>query len=262
MATRIRLARHGRKKQAFYHIIVADTRSPRDGRFIEKLGIYNPNANPAIIEINFDRAVTWLLKGAQPSDTARAILSYKGIMMKKHLLAGVAKGAFNNEEAEKRFTAWIENKEEKVADQIAVIKKATLATEETALNAEKTKSLERANSIALKKTDLLDENHSSKDSNNEGPNEAPKTEDKAQESNEAPALKEKSKKSNEAPTSEENSEKSKEESTSEEKSEKSKEAPNSVEKSEEPKDAPNSVEKDEKSKKNPNLEEVSTKKAK
>ena len=79
MATRIRLARHGRKKSAFYHIVVADSRSPRDGRFIEKLGIYNPNTNPATIDLDFDSAVNWLLKGAQPSDTARAILSYKGV---------------------------------------------------------------------------------------------------------------------------------------------------------------------------------------
>ena len=94
MATRIRLSRHGRKKQAFYHIVVSDQRSPRDGRFIEKLGTYNPNTNPASIDLNFDSAVNWLLKGAQPSDTVRAILSYKGVMMKKHLLVGVAKGAF------------------------------------------------------------------------------------------------------------------------------------------------------------------------
>ena len=86
MATRIRLARHGRKKYAFYHIVVADTKAPRDGRFIEKLGTYNPNTNPATIDINFDKVVDWLLKGAQPSDTARAILSYKGVLMKKHLM--------------------------------------------------------------------------------------------------------------------------------------------------------------------------------
>ena len=86
MATRIRLARRGRKKQAFYHIVVADQRAPRNGRFIEKLGIYNPNTNPATIELAFDSAVNWLLKGAQPSDTVRAMLSYKGVMIKKHLM--------------------------------------------------------------------------------------------------------------------------------------------------------------------------------
>jgi small subunit ribosomal protein S16 len=249
MATRIRLARHGRKKQAFYHIVVADTRSPRDGKFIEKLGIYNPNANPAIIDIDFDRAVEWLLKGAQPSDTARAILSYKGIMMKKHLLAGVAKGAFSTEEAEKRFTEWIENKEGKVADQTAIIEKASLAAEETALAAEKAKSTERANAIALKKTDLLDENSSIKDSNNEEPNETHTTKEKAEESKELPATETKAEESKELPATET-------------KAEESKEAPSIEKKDEESKEAPAIEKKDEESNKTSNSEEVSTKEVK
>ena len=157
MATRIRLARHGRRKNAFYHIVVADTRSPRNGRFIEKLGTYNPNTNPATIDINFDGAVEWLLKGAQPSDTARAILSYKGVMMKKHLMAGVAKGAFNEEEAEKRFTAWMENKEGQVADKKSGLEKAAIAAEKAALAAEKAKSDERATAIALKNSPMVEE---------------------------------------------------------------------------------------------------------
>lgn len=106
MATRIRLQRHGRKGKPFFHIVVADSRAKRDGRFIEKLGTYNPITNPATIELNVDAAVKWLMTGAQPTDTARALLSYKGAYMKKHLLGGVAKGAFNEEEAEKRFAAW------------------------------------------------------------------------------------------------------------------------------------------------------------
>ena len=133
MATRIRLARHGRRKNAFYHIVVADTRSPRNGRFIEKLGTYNPNTNPATIDINFDGAVEWLLKGAQPSDTARAILSYKGVMMKKHLMAGVAKGAFDEEEAEKRFTAFMDGKEKEVADKKSGLEKAAITIEKEKL---------------------------------------------------------------------------------------------------------------------------------
>ena len=157
MATRIRLARHGRKKLAFYHIVVADTKAPRDGRFIEKLGTYNPNTNPATIDINFDSAVKWLLKGAQPSDTARAILSYKGVMMKKHLMTGVAKGAFNEEEAENRFAAWIEKKEETVVNKKAALEKAALANEKAILAAEKIKSDERAASIALKNSEMLAE---------------------------------------------------------------------------------------------------------
>ena len=95
MAVKIRLARHGKKGYAFYHIVVADSRAPRDGKFIEKLGTYNPNTNPATIDLNFEQALGWLMKGAQPTDTARAILSYKGVLYKKHLLGGVAKGAFS-----------------------------------------------------------------------------------------------------------------------------------------------------------------------
>ena len=110
MATKIRLQRHGRKKRAFFHIVVADSRAPRDGRFIEKLGSYNPITNPATIELNVDRAAQWLLNGAQPTDTAAAILSYKGAAYKKHLQVGVNKGAITQEEADKRFAAWLEEK--------------------------------------------------------------------------------------------------------------------------------------------------------
>jgi small subunit ribosomal protein S16 len=169
MATRIRLSRHGRKKQAFYHIVVADTRSPRNGRFIEKLGTYNPNTNPAKIDINFDGAVDWLLKGAQPSDTARAILSYKGVMMKKHLMAGVAKGAFNKEEAEKRFAAWMENKESQVADKKSVLEKAAIAATKAALDAEKAKSDERAAALVLKNSPILEDEVATKETAEEAP---------------------------------------------------------------------------------------------
>jgi small subunit ribosomal protein S16 len=114
MPVKIRLQRHGKKDYAFFHIVVADSRSPRDGKFIEKLGIYNPNTNPATIELNLDSALDWLNKGAQPTDTCRAILSYKGVLYKRHLLGGVKKGAFTLEEAEKRFQAWLTEKEAKI----------------------------------------------------------------------------------------------------------------------------------------------------
>jgi small subunit ribosomal protein S16 len=114
MPTRIRLSRHGRKQRPFYHILVADSRAPRDGKYIERLGIYNPNTNPATIELDFDRALSWLQKGAQPSDTCRAILSYQGVMYKKHLLDGVRKGAFSEDEAENRFETWMKEKQEKI----------------------------------------------------------------------------------------------------------------------------------------------------
>lgn len=114
MAVKIRLQRHGRKGRPFYHIVVADSRVKRDGKFIDKLGTYNPITNPAIIDLDIDKAVEWLNKGAQPTNTARNILSYKGAMLKRHLMGGVAKGAFDEAEAEKRFNAWLESKESKI----------------------------------------------------------------------------------------------------------------------------------------------------
>jgi len=114
MPTRIRLSRHGRKRKPYYHILVADSRAPRDGKFIERLGIYNPNTNPATIELDFDRALSWLQKGAQPSETCKAILSYKGVLYKKHLLEGVQKGAFSEDVAESRFENWMKEKQEKI----------------------------------------------------------------------------------------------------------------------------------------------------
>jgi small subunit ribosomal protein S16 len=114
MPVKIRLTRQGRKKRSYYHIIVADSRAPRDGRFIENLGNYDPNTNPATIELNFEKALNWVLKGAQPTDTCRAILSYRGVMYKKHLMEGVKKNAFSEEEAEKKFAAWLTQKEAKI----------------------------------------------------------------------------------------------------------------------------------------------------
>ncbi len=114
MPAKIRLSRQGRKGRPFYHLVVADSRAPRDGRYIENLGLYNPLTNPATIEIDFDKALAWLQKGAQPTDTVRSILSYKGILMKNHLLNGVKKGAFSVEEAEIRFERWLKEKETKI----------------------------------------------------------------------------------------------------------------------------------------------------
>ena len=156
MAVKIRLARHGKKGYAFYHIVAADSRAPRDGKFIEKLGTYNPNTNPATIDLNFEKALDWLLKGAQPTDTCRAILSYKGVLYKKHLLGGVAKGAFTETEAEARFNKWleaktgkIEAKTNKIASDAKSAEKARLAA--ARLAAETKIKEERAAAIAEKK---------------------------------------------------------------------------------------------------------------
>ena len=115
MATKIRLQRHGRKSYAFYSIVIADVRAPRDGKFIEKIGTYNPNTNPATVDLKFDRALDWVMKGAQPTDTVRNILSREGVYMKKHLLGGVTKGAFGEAEAEAKFEAWKNNKQSGLA---------------------------------------------------------------------------------------------------------------------------------------------------
>jgi small subunit ribosomal protein S16 len=115
MAVKIRLQRHGKKDAAFFHVVAADGRAPRDGAFIEKLGTYNPNTNPATIDLNFESTLTWLQNGAIPTDTCKAILSYKGIMMKKHLLDGVKKGALTEAQVEERFTKWLDAKADKIS---------------------------------------------------------------------------------------------------------------------------------------------------
>ena len=157
MATRIRLQRHGRKGKPIYHIVIADQRSPRNGKFIEKLGLYNPNVNPVIIDINFDKSVEWVMKGAQPSDTVRAILSYKGVYMKKHLLIGVAKGAFDEEEAQNRFDTWMAGKEEKITDKKSNLEKEEIAESKAKLEAEKLYNTEKAKAIQQKNTELAAE---------------------------------------------------------------------------------------------------------
>lgn len=139
MATKIRLQRHGRKKRAFYHIVVADSRAPRDGRFIEKIGTYNPVTNPATIDLDVNKATEWLLKGAEPTDTAAAILSYKGAKYKKHLQVGVNKGAITQEEADKKFGEWLAEKDNRVQAKVDNLSKARDEQRAAALKAEEAK---------------------------------------------------------------------------------------------------------------------------
>lgn len=151
MATRIRLQRHGKKNKAFFHLVAADSRAKRDGKFIEKLGIYNPNTNPATIEINFDRTLSWVQVGAEMSETARAILSYKGVLHKNHLLNGVKKGALTAEQVEEKFAAWLAEKDAKVtgkSDNLAknaAADKAARLKAEVAVNEAKAKAVEAKN---------------------------------------------------------------------------------------------------------------------
>ena len=154
MPAKIRLQRHGRKRYAYYHIVIADSRAPRDGRFIERIGSYNPNTNPATIDLDFDKALDWLLKGAQPTDTVKAMLSYKGILYKKHLLGGVAKGAFSEEEAEKRFNTWMADKEANIQSKKEKLSKNADTLKQERLDAEIKINKERAASIAKREAEL------------------------------------------------------------------------------------------------------------
>ena len=137
MPVRIRLQRHGKKGKPFYWVVAADSRSPRDGRYLEKLGVYNPNTNPATVDIDVDGCVKWLGNGAQPSDTARTLLSYRGAMLKHHLNGGVRKGAFSQEEAEKKFAAWLEEKEAKIQAKVDGLSATEAEAKAAALAAEK-----------------------------------------------------------------------------------------------------------------------------
>ena len=177
MATRIRLQRHGRKNYAFYSIVIANAQAPRDGRFIEKVGTYNPNTNPSTIDLNFERALHWVLVGAQPTDTVRNILSKEGVYLKKHLLGGVKKGAFDEAAAEAKFEAWKKEKDakaQKAADKDAADK---AAEKKARLAAEKKANEALAAKIAEKKAAAL-----AAQAEAEAPEEAP-----AEEAAEAPA---------------------------------------------------------------------------
>ena len=147
MSVKIRLARRGRKKQAIYDVVVADARAPRDGRFIEKLGTYNPNTNPASININNERALTWLLNGAQPTDTVKAMLSYRGVMLKKHLQIGVLKGAISQEQADAKFNAWLSEKDTKIEGKKDQLATAKADARKSALAAETAKNQARIDAI-------------------------------------------------------------------------------------------------------------------
>jgi len=157
MATKIRLQRHGKKGKPFYYIVVADARAPRDGRFIERLGSYNPNTNPATIDINFDKTLDWVNNGAQPTDTCRAILSYKGVMYKKHLQGGLKKGALTEEQVESKFQEWLDHKDNKITGKKDSLTTAKQDARKAALAAEAKKKEERAAAIVAKNTPPAEE---------------------------------------------------------------------------------------------------------
>ncbi len=156
MATKIRLQRHGRKAYAFYKIVVADSRAPRDGKFIEKIGTYNPNTNPATVDLNFERALYWLNTGAQPTDTTRNILSHEGVLLMKHLQGGIKKGAFAEAEAQAKFEAWIKQRDERVGTVKANIQQEKLAAAKAAFEAEVAANKAKAEVVAQKKAAALE----------------------------------------------------------------------------------------------------------
>ncbi len=153
MATKIRLQRHGRKGYAFYQIVVADSRAPRDGKFIERIGSYNPNTNPATVDLNFERALYWMQVGAQPTDTTRNILSREGVCLKKHLLEGVKKGAFDEAAAEQKFQAWQKNKQTALHAVKEQDRETAKAANKARLEEEKAINKAKAEEVAKKKAE-------------------------------------------------------------------------------------------------------------
>lgn len=157
MPVKIRLARHGKKRYAHYSIVVADSRAPRDGKFIEKLGTYNPNTNPATIILDFDKALHWLQTGAQPTDTCRAILSYKGVLYKNHLQIGVKKEAITQEQADEKFEQWLKEKEAKIQSKIDRLSDEAKSEAQKIFEREKKIKEERAAELAKKNSELVEE---------------------------------------------------------------------------------------------------------
>lgn len=155
MAVKIRLARRGRKKRAIYDVVVADARAPRDGKFIEKLGSFNPNHDPAIIDINVDRAFKWVMDGAQPTETAKKLLSTKGVLLKKHLQVGVNKGAITQEDADKKYEAWVADKEGSIQQTVDSLNAAKDADKKARLEAEAKVNTARAEELAKKQSELI-----------------------------------------------------------------------------------------------------------
>jgi small subunit ribosomal protein S16 len=191
MPTRIRLQRKGKKGKPFYHLVVADQRSPRDGKYIERIGAYDPNRNPALVEVDQDKAVAWLQQGAQPSDTARAILSYTGVVYRNHLQNGVKKGAFDQAEAERRFEAWKGEKNAKIeAKRTGLVDNAEKSYKDR-VAAERKKSDDRATALIAKLNATLAESQPAAVAEEAAPEaaeaEAPATETRAATEGEAPA---------------------------------------------------------------------------
>lgn len=189
MATRIRLQRHGKKGNAIFHLVAADSRAKRDGKFIEKLGVYNPNTNPATIDIKFNETLSWVQKGAEMSETARAILSYKGVLYKNHLINGIKKGALTEADVETKFEAWLAEKDSKISSKKDGLSKSEAKAKADAFKAEeavkeaKAKAIEAKNTPEVVEEDVVEE--TAADATEEVVEETPATETSQEETPEA-----------------------------------------------------------------------------
>lgn len=189
MATRIRLQRHGKKGKPVFHLVVADSRAKRDGKFIEKLGVYNPNTNPATIDLNFESTLKWVSNGAEMTDTARAILSYRGILYKNHLIKGVAKGALTMEQVETKFAAWEAEKASKIQGKKDGLAKSAETSKADRMKAEAEVNAAKAKAIEEKNTPVVEEEAPAEEAEatTEEATEAPAEETPAAEEGEAEA---------------------------------------------------------------------------
>ena len=192
MATKIRLQRHGKKGKAFFHLVAADSRAKRDGKFIEKLGTYNPVSNPATIDLNFERTLHWVGVGAEMTDTARAILSYKGVLYKNHLLKGVAKGAFTLEDAEQKFAQWLLEKDTKIQNKKDGLSKASDKDKADRLKAEMEINAAKAVALEAKLNPVVEEVAAEEDgvADQEGATEETATTEETPATEESPAAEE------------------------------------------------------------------------
>ncbi|MBR98869.1 MAG: 30S ribosomal protein S16 [Flavobacteriaceae bacterium] len=186
MPVKIRLQRHGKKGKPFYWLVAADSRAKRDGKYLEKLGTYDPNTNPADVKIDLNKSIVWLEKGAQPTNTARALLSYRGVLLKHHLNKGIKKGALTEEEAEKRFLKWLDEKEKKIENKVNKIKKSLSDKKDQALEAEKITREKRAEAVRIAKEKELKELEAKEEAAEEKPAEE-QTQAKEEAAEEKPA---------------------------------------------------------------------------
>ena len=196
MPVKLRLQRHGKKGKPFYWLVAADSRSKRDGRYLEKIGTYNPNTNPAIVNIDIDKAINWLDKGAQPTDTARTLLSYRGVMYKYHLNGGIRKGAFTQEEADKKFEIWLEEKNTKIQAKKDNLSKDQTKAKAKRLEAEKAASEKRLADAAAAEAEAVAKKAAEEAA---PPEEAPAAEEVPAAEEEAPPADEKNKRKKKQP---------------------------------------------------------------